>query len=245
MPQQTLGRHHHQRQAEIAFDLTAEQVKILRRRGGVADLDVVVGGQFEVTLQVGAGVFGALPFDAVRQQQHQPAEPVPFASAGGDIIVDDDLSAVGKIAELGLPYDQRRRVDQGIAVFETDNGKLRQRTVIDLKVGLIGREIFQRSIRQRVGAFNIPPGQVPLRKSAAGGILAAEPDAMLFQQQRPERQRFGEGPGQCGLVFKERPLFLQKAMQRRMQTESVRRSHQMLGNRSQHGPKRRSPGSGE
>jgi hypothetical protein len=50
---------------------------------------------------------GPWPFVAVRQQQHEAAHALPLLLAGGDELVDDDLRAVGEIAELRFPQRQR------------------------------------------------------------------------------------------------------------------------------------------
>jgi hypothetical protein len=39
----------------------------------------------------------------VRQQQHEAVGAQPLGLAGGDVLVDDDLRAVGEVAELRFP----------------------------------------------------------------------------------------------------------------------------------------------
>ena len=43
--QRPLGREQHQRLADVPADLAPQQVEVLRRGGGVADLDVVLGAR--------------------------------------------------------------------------------------------------------------------------------------------------------------------------------------------------------
>src|SRR3546814_20825241 len=63
----------------------------------------------EEPLEPGRGVLRPLALIAVRQQHHQTRHAQPFRLAGRDELVDDDLGAVGEVAELGLPQGQRLR----------------------------------------------------------------------------------------------------------------------------------------
>ncbi len=49
----------------------------------------------------------ALAFVAVRQQQRDAGQQAPLGFAGGDELVDDDLRAVGEVAELRFPQHER------------------------------------------------------------------------------------------------------------------------------------------
>ena len=76
--QQTFRGHDDQRLDEVAFHLAPQHMKILRGRGQIADLHVVLGAGLQKTLEPRAGMFGALTFIAMRKQQHNPARPLPF-----------------------------------------------------------------------------------------------------------------------------------------------------------------------
>ena len=45
----------------------------------------------------------SLPLITVRQQHHQSGEQSPFVFARGDELIDHNLRAVGKVAELRFP----------------------------------------------------------------------------------------------------------------------------------------------
>ena len=62
-----------------------------------------------------------LAFVTVWQQHHQSAHAQPLCFAGGDELVDDDLSAVGKVAELGFPKHQHLRFSQAVTVLEAQD----------------------------------------------------------------------------------------------------------------------------
>ena len=64
-------------------------------------------GELQIALDARAGVLRALAFVSVRQQHHNAGEQSPLVFARGDELVDDDLRAVGEVAELRLPQHQR------------------------------------------------------------------------------------------------------------------------------------------
>ena len=71
----------------------------------------------------------ALPLVAVRQQQHEPAQPAPLHFAGSDELVDHHLGTVGEVAELGFPDHQRIRLGGGGAIFERQDGFFGQQRI--------------------------------------------------------------------------------------------------------------------
>ncbi len=78
MPQQALGGHHDEGLAIRADDLPAERVEDLRGGGRVDHLQVVFGAHRQEALEARAGVLWALALEAVRQEQGQAAEAMPF-----------------------------------------------------------------------------------------------------------------------------------------------------------------------
>ena len=126
-----LRREDDQRLAPLAQRLAAQQVEVLRGGRGLADLDVVAGGELQVALDAGAGVLGALAFVAVREQERDAAEQSPLVFGGGDELVDDDLRAVGEVAELRFPQDERFGVVAAVAVLEAQDAGLGEDRVVD------------------------------------------------------------------------------------------------------------------
>ena len=137
MAQHALGGEDDERLAPGAKRLPAEKMEVLRRVGGLADLHVVVGGELEVALDAGAGVLRALAFVAVRQQHDDAGEQAPLGFAGSDELVDDDLRAVGEVAELRLPEDEGFGIVAGVAVFEAEDGGFGEQRVVDLEAALL------------------------------------------------------------------------------------------------------------
>ena len=99
-------------------------MEILRRGRGLADLHIVAGAQLQIALDAGAGVFRPLAFVTVRQQHHQSGQQAPLVFAGSYELVDDDLRAVGEIAELRLPHHQRLGIVAAVAVLKTQHARL-------------------------------------------------------------------------------------------------------------------------
>src|SRR5713226_4322879 len=120
MAQHTFGREHNQGLAPVTQRLTAEHVKVLRGGRWLADLYVVFGGELQVTFNASAGVLRALPFIAVRQQHDQTGKQSPFVFASNQKLVDDDLGAVGKVAELCFPQSETVRIVAAESVFKAE-----------------------------------------------------------------------------------------------------------------------------
>jgi hypothetical protein len=141
--QQELRRENDERLSNSAsivatVHLSAKEVEVLRRCGAIADLDVVLRAELKESLHAAARMLGPLPLMPVWQQQYKPARLVPLALGGHDELIDDDLSAIGEIAELSLPQDQRERIGNTVAELKAHGGVLTKQAVHKLKSGLVG-----------------------------------------------------------------------------------------------------------
>ena len=121
-------------------------MEILRRIGGLADQKIIPCRKLQEALDAGAGMFGALPFISVGQQQNQAGQQSPLILSRAHKLVDYRLGNVSKIAELRLPEDKRLGIIAAITVLKTEHTSLGQSGVIDLAAGLIGGNILQRHI---------------------------------------------------------------------------------------------------
>ena len=211
MAQHAFGREHDQRFAPVAQGLAAQQMKILRGVRRLRNLDVVLRGELDETLDARAGVFRSLAFIAVRQKQHKAGEQVPFGFSGGDELVDDGLRHVYEVAELRLPQNQRFRIVAAVAVFESQHAGFGKSRVVDPAACLTGRDIFQRHIF--VFVFDVDQHGVALVEGAAARVLAGR--AELEFRLSPGSQRRGLRPchnrqGACLLPFRRvaRGVFL-------------------------------------
>lgn len=120
---------------ELAVDLSAEDMEQVRRRSWVSNLDIavlmlavqLVGrwedtgiliAKLEVTLQSAGGVLRTLAIVTVRQRHHETRALEPFRLARGDELVNDTLSVVGEVTELGLPHHESVGRGKRVAVLE-------------------------------------------------------------------------------------------------------------------------------
>ena len=190
--QQRLRRHQDQRLADLALQLAAQDVEVVRRRRAVGDLHVVLGAHLQEALEPRRGMLRPLPLVAVRQQADEARHAQPLALARGDELVEHHLRAVGEVAELRLPQGQRVRLGQRIAVLEAEHRLLREHRVDDLEAGLLLAEMVERGVAVLV--LLVDQHRMALRERAALDVLAGQPHRMAFEQQRAEGQRLGGRP---------------------------------------------------
>ena len=110
----------------------------------------------------------------MRQQEDDAGEQAPLGFAGGDELVDDDLCAVGEVAELGFPEDEGFGVVAGVAVLVAEDGGLGQDGVVDLPAPLIRRDVGER--RPADLGLGVDEDGVALVEGATLGVLTAEAD---------------------------------------------------------------------
>ena len=149
-------------------------MEIVRRRGAVRDLHVVLGAHLQKALEPCRRVLRALALVAVRQQADEPGHAQPFALAGRDELIEYDLRAVGEVAELGLPQRQGVRLGERIAVFETEHRLLGQHRIDDLVARLLRGHMIERRIAVLV--LLVDQHRMALGERAALGVLAGQPD---------------------------------------------------------------------
>ena len=102
-------------------------MEVLRGRGQIADLDIVLGAGLQESFEARAGMLGALAFVAVWQKQDDAAGPLPFRFRRDDKLIDDGLRAISEIAELRFPQAQHFWVIERVTVVEPKNGGLGKR----------------------------------------------------------------------------------------------------------------------
>ena len=173
--------------------LAAQQVEVLRRGGGVGDLDVVLGAQREEALDAGRGVLGALALVAVGQQQHEARGLAPLVLGGHEVLVDDDLGAVDEVAELRLP--QHERVLVGRPSSRTRSRARRTPTAASRRsrtCACSAPSVGERHVL--CAGLVVDEADVALAERAPPGVLAGEADVGALEQQRAEGQRLGQGP---------------------------------------------------
>ena len=172
--------------------LAAQQVEILRGRGAVTNLNIVLGAELKKAFNARARVFRSLAFKAVRQQQNQTAGLVPLRFGGDNELVNNDLRAVHEITKLRFPHGQRCGRGHAVAKFKAHDPEFAQRTVDGFKLGLLRIQMFQRKIT--FAAFVIQKLQMSLGEGAARHVFAAQANRSAFQHQTSKRQSFSKAP---------------------------------------------------
>mmetsp|Transcript_9838 Transcript_9838/g.19622 ORF Transcript_9838/g.19622 Transcript_9838/m.19622 type:complete len:324 (+) Transcript_9838:185-1156(+) len=142
VPQQALGRNHHQRLAEAPHDLSAEDMVVVGRRREVDHLHVglldlhsplllhvgddvgVLVAKLQEPLNACRGVLGALALVSMREEEDQPALPQPLLLSGNDELVDDHLRCVAEVAKLSLPDDEGHGVLDRVSELEAQHSVL-------------------------------------------------------------------------------------------------------------------------
>src|SRR5215510_1101282 len=104
---------------------------ILGRSRWIRDLDILLGAQGEKSFKASARMFRSLAFKAVRQEQHETAQLLPFILGAGDKLIDDRLRDIPEVTELRFPQNQPFRTIQTVTIFESEHASLRERAVDD------------------------------------------------------------------------------------------------------------------
>src|SRR6267142_4865245 len=117
MSQETFGCHDDEGLRPGADGLATQAMEILSGCGWVNDLHVVLRGEMEKTFEAGAGMLGALAFEAVGQKQNNAAEAFPLVLCAGDELIDDRLGGIPEITELSLPENESIGIVEAEAIF--------------------------------------------------------------------------------------------------------------------------------
>src|SRR5208337_3755095 len=219
--QHRLRRHRDQRLAERPLQLAAQHVEEIGRRRAVDDLQVVLGAELQIALEPGRRVLRPLSLVAVRQQAYEARHAQPLAFAGRNELVEHDLRAVGEVAELRLPHDERVRLGQRIAVFEPEHRLFRQHRVDDLVPRLAVADVVERDVA-RLGVL-VDQHRMALRERAPFAVLAREPNRKAFVEQRGEGERLGGRPVDALSARDRVPAIFEEAQNRLVDVEGFGR----------------------
>ena len=184
MAEHALGGEDDERLAPRPHDLAAKQMEVLRGGRGLADLHVVIGAELEVTLHTSGGVLRALTLVAMGKEHDDAGEQPPLGFAGGDELVNDDLRAVGEVAELCLPEDEGFGVIAGEAVLKAEDARFREERVVDLEARLRVREVLERE--ELALGFDVDHDGVALVEGATLGVLTGEADGRSLLEEGGE-----------------------------------------------------------
>src|SRR5579871_4981626 len=203
MPQHALWREDDQRlthaPAVVSTEhLTPQHVEVLRRRGGIHHLHIVLRAELQKPFNARARMLRPLSFIAMRKQQRQTARLAPLRFRAGDKLVYKDLRTIGEIPKLRFPHDQRQRVSDAVAELETHHRILAQEAVENIEACLVRCEVAEWHVDLSILCIGIL--EVTLTEGAAAAVLAAEPYRRSLQYQAPEGERFAERPIYRGVL---------------------------------------------
>ena len=145
-------------------------------------------------------MLGPLALISMRQKHDERTGAEPLGLGGADKLIDDDLGAVGKITELGLPHAEHLGIIHRVTVVEAKNGGLRKRAVVDAEAGLIIGQMTQRDVTLAIHLV-IEDG-VTVTEGAAAAVLTGETDRDPLKHEGTERECFAIGPVIAGAFLK-------------------------------------------
>ena len=175
---------------------------------------------------------GALTLVAVREQQHDSRVLTPLLFGGRDELVDDRLSAIHEVAELGFPQNESVGVPHRVAVFVGQCCVFRQERVVDVKTTLVFGEVHERE--PFLAVFAVVEHRVALHERSATCVLAYKPDLLALDQQRPQCEQLAEAPIDFAIAAHVCALG-QQLFQFRVHREAVRYVSVSVPNPMNHG----------
>jgi hypothetical protein len=147
-------------------------------------------------------VFRSSSVEPVWEVQNQSILSHPLALAVGDICVDDHLSRVEKVAELGLPDHKIVGVVEGESVFVGHGSILGQWTVVDFDLAsarlLLGEEL---ECVEGIFCFLVNQTDVPLREGSSFDILPSEADIVPFVVETEQCEGLAGRPVQIVVLY--------------------------------------------
>ena len=87
--------------------------------------------QLKEALKAGTRMFRALALVTVWQKHCHRRLQTRFRAGGGEELIDDDLSAVGEVPELGFPEHHRVGCRDAVPVFEAKHASFGKGAVVD------------------------------------------------------------------------------------------------------------------
>ena len=158
---------------------------------GGEDARILVA-ELEETLHAGRGVLGTLAVVTVGKRHDKTGTLHPLGLTGSDELIDDALSVVGEITELGLPHDEAVGVSERVAILEAESTELGQGRVGDDELALVLADVLERSV-DVLGLLVVEDG-VALREGTTLNILTGETDVVTLSNERAEGESLSSGP---------------------------------------------------
>jgi hypothetical protein len=165
----------------------------------------------------------------MREEQDDARQQIPLVLARRDELVDDDLGAVGEVAELGLPEHQRFGEVAAVAVLEAEHRGLGQHRVVDLEAGLAGGDVAQRHVL--VVVLDVDQHRVALVEGAAPAVLPGQAHRDALLEERGEGDRLGHAVVERALALPHLGALLQQLLDLLVDVEALGRRGEGAGQR--------------
>jgi hypothetical protein len=192
----------------LSVHLSAKNVEQVGGRGHVGNLHVAVlvlahkllagrelsgilVAELEVSLETTGRVLRALTIITVGKRHDETSSLHPLDLTRGDELVNDALSVVGKVTELGLPHDQGMGRRQRVTVLEAKSTELTQGRVGDDKLALVLAQVLEGSVG--ILGLLVVEDSVALRKGTTLDILTGDTDMVTLSDERTKGQSLSSG----------------------------------------------------
>ena len=152
----------------------------------------VLGRQLEITLHAARRVLWSLSIISVRKRHNETGTLHPLDLTGSDELINDTLSVVGEVTELGLPHDEGVWRGQRVSVLESENTELREGRVRDDELALVLGDVLEWSVGL-LGLLVVEDG-VTLGEGTTLDILSGDTDVVSLVDKSTEGQSLGSGP---------------------------------------------------
>jgi hypothetical protein len=123
-------------------------------------------------------VLRALTIVTVGQRHNETGSLHPLNLTGGNELINDTLSVVGEVTELGLPHDKGVGRRQRVAILEAEGTELTQGRVGDDELALVLAEVLERSVG--VLGLLVVEDSVTLREGTTLNILTGDTDVVTL-----------------------------------------------------------------
>lgn len=152
----------------------------------------ILVAELEETLDTSGRVLGTLAVITVGKGHDEAGTLHPLALTRGKELINDDLSSVGEITELGLPHVEAVGVLEGVTVLETEDTILGEGRVRDDELALVLADVLERSVG--VLSLLVVEDGVALREGTTLNILTGDTDVVALSDEGTEGKSLSGSP---------------------------------------------------
>ena len=166
-------------------------VLALKLLGGGVDARILVA-KLEETLDTSGRVLGTLAVITVGERHDEAGTLHPLALTRGKELINDDLSSVGEITELGLPHVEAVGVLERVTILETEDTILGEGRVRDDELALVLADVLEGGVGV-LGLLVVEDG-VALGEGTTLNILTGDTDVVALADKGTEGKSLSGSP---------------------------------------------------